>query len=142
MPKTHRKTVSVDALREFLGESETDSLLEKLSPPKPTVHVGLAELSLAGKLFADPLTESKSWEQTTDVVRRYFLERGQARRYFLAWVQQTLDGSPDDSTTVPASRRRTRRRITDPAVLEKRRAALAKARDVRSQRLSEKRRGS
>ncbi|MFZ0216270.1 MAG: hypothetical protein WAM30_10070 [Candidatus Dormiibacterota bacterium] len=139
MPIPHRKTVPVDALRQILGETQTDALLEQLNPPKPTVDVGLAELSLSRKLYADPLTESKSWDQTIAVVRRYFLERGQARRYFLAWLQQTLDGSPDNATTIPAPQRRTRRRVTDPAVLEKRRAALAKAREVRSQRLREQR---
>jgi hypothetical protein len=142
MPITHRKTVSVDALRQLLGESQTDSLLEKLNPPKQTVHAGTAELRLAGKLFADPLAESKDWERTTDVVRRYFLERGQARRYFLAWVRQALDDSADGSAAATAPQRRTRRRVTDPAVLEKRRAALAKAREVRSQRLREQRAGN
>ena len=141
MPIPHRKTVPVDALREILGDTQTDALLEKLSPPKPTIPVGLADLSLARKLYADPVTESSSWDETTNVVRRYFLERGQARRYFLAWLQQTLQTSPDNATTIPAPERRSRRRVTDPAVLEKRRAALAKARAVRSERLRAQRQG-
>ncbi|MGH7918693.1 MAG: hypothetical protein ACREQM_01980 [Candidatus Dormibacteraceae bacterium] len=141
MALAHRKTVPVDQLRELLGDAQTDALLEKMSPPKPTVQVGLAELSLANKLYADPLIESKNWSDTVDVVRRYFLERGQARRYFLSWVQQTLDGSPEDATTIPAPVRRTRRKVTDPAVLDKRRKALAKAREVRAQKLAAQRAG-
>jgi hypothetical protein len=39
-------------------------------------------------------------------------------------------------TSVTAQPRRKRKPITDPAVLEKRRAALARARDVRAERLA------
>lgn len=142
MPVAHRKTVPVDQLRELLGDAETDALLERMTPAKPTVPVGLAELSLANKLYSDPTTESKNWPDTVNVVRRYFLERGQARRYFLSWVHQTLDASPEDATTIPAPARRTRRKVTDPEVLEKRRQALAKARAVRAERLAAQRSGS
>lgn len=135
MPITHRKTVPVDQLREILGNAKTDELLEKMAPPKPTVDIRVQDLSTARKLYADPLTESKSWPDTVNVVRRYFLERGQARRYFLQWVQQTMESSPADGTSIPAPARRTRRRVTDPAVLEKRKQALAKARQVRADKL-------
>jgi hypothetical protein len=131
MPAPNRKTVSVDALRELLGERRADELLEKLNPPRPTVQVKVTQLSTAQKLYADPLTESKSWDQTIDVIRRYFLERAPARRAFLAWVDQASRSSAGPSPDGSSS---TRRKITDPAVLEKRRAALAKARAARSQR--------
>ena len=137
MPIRHRKTVSVDVLRELLGNNQADALLEKVTPQKPTVPVGLAELSLAGKLYADPLTESKSWRETSDVVRRYFLERGQARRGFRTWIQQTLEAAPDGINGASASAPRARRKVTDPAVLEKRRASLAKARAARSRKHQE-----
>lgn len=139
MPIAHRKTVPVDQLREILGDAQTDALLEKMTPAKPTVQISLPELSTARKLYSDPLIESKNWADTVNVVRRYFLERGQARRYFLQWVEQTLDASPEDGTSIPAPARRTRRRVTDPAVLEKRRQALAKARQVRAEKLAAQR---
>ena len=141
MPITHRKTVPVDQLREILGDAKTDELLEKMTPPKPTVDVRVQDLSTARTLYANPLTDSKSWPETVNVVRRYFLERGQARRYFLDWVRQTLEASPEDGTSVPAPARRTRRRVTDPAVLKKRQEALAKARAVRAERLRAQRAG-
>lgn len=139
MPITHRKTVPVDQLREILGDAKTDELLEKMAPPKPTVHIDVQDLSTARTLYANPLTDSKNWPDTVNVVRRYFLERGQARRYFLQWVQQTMESSPADGASIPAPVRRTRRQVTDPAVLEKRKAALAKARAVRAERLRERR---
>jgi hypothetical protein len=141
MPITHRKTVPVDQLREILGDAQTDALLEKMTPAKPTVAIKPQELSTARTLYADPLTESKNWPDTVNVVRRYFLERGQARRYFLAWVQQTLEMSPEDASTIPAPARRTRKKVEDPVVLEKRRQALAKARQVRAERLKARRAG-
>jgi hypothetical protein len=125
----------VDQLREILGDAKTDELLEKMSPPKPTVDIKAQELSTARTLYANPLTDSRNWPDTVNVVRRYFLERGQARRYFLQWVQQTLDASPEDGTSIPAPARRTRRRVTDPEVLKKRQEALAKARAVRAEKL-------
>lgn len=139
MPITHRKTVPVDQLREILGDAKTDELLEKMAPPKPTVDIRVQDLSTARTLYANPLTDSKNWGDTVNVVRRYFLERGQARRYFLQWVGQTLEASPEDGTSVPAPPRRTRRRVTDPAVLKKRQEALAKARAVRAERLRSQR---
>lgn len=141
MPITHRKTVPVDQLREILGDEKTDELLEKMTPAKPTVPIDVPGLRTARTLYADPLTDSKNWTDTVNVVRRYFLERGQARRYFLQWVQQTLEASPEDGTSVPAPARRTRRKVEDPAVLEKRRQALAKARAVRAERLRAQRNG-
>lgn len=141
MPITHRKTVPVDQLREILGDQKTDELLEKMTPAKPTVEIHSPELRTARTLYADPLTDSKNWPDTVNVVRRYFLERGQARRYFLQWVQQTLEGSPEDGTSVPAPARRSRRRVTDPAVLKKRQEALAKARAVRAEKLRSQRSG-
>lgn len=142
MPITHRKTVPVDQLREILGDAKTDELLEKMTPAKPTVPVDVQKLGTARTLYGNPLTESKNWPDTVDVVRRYFLERGQARRYFLTWVQQTLEGSPDGATTIPAPARRTRRPVTDPALREKRRQALEKARKVRAEKLAAQRAAS
>lgn len=139
MPITHRKTVPVDQLREILGNERTDELLEKMTPKKPTVDIELPELKTARTLYADPLTDSKNWPETVPVVRRYFLERGQARRYFLNWLDQTLQTSPEDATSIPAPSRRTRRKVTDPQVLEKRRQALAKARRVRAEKLAAQR---
>jgi hypothetical protein len=141
MPIAHRKTVPVDQLREILGDAQTDALLEKMTPAKPTVQVDLQDLSTARKLYAEPLIDSKNWPDTVNVVRRYFLERGQARRYFLQWVNQNLDALPDDATSVPAPARRTRRKVTDESVLEKRRQALAKARAVRAEKLKAQRAG-
>lgn len=141
MPITHRKTIPVDQLREILGDEKTDELLEKMTPAKPTVEIRSQELTTARTLYADPLTDSKNWADTVNVVRRYFLERGQARRYFLDWVQNTLEASPEDGTSVPAPARRTRRRVTDPAVLKKRQEALAKARAVRAEKLKAQRAG-
>ena len=141
MPIMHRKTVPVDQLRELLGDAKTDELLEKMTPAKPTVEIHSPELRTARTLYADPLTDSKNWPDTVNVVRRYFLERGQARRYFLAWVQQTLEASPEDGTSIPAPARRTRRKVEDPVVLEKRRQALAKARAVRAEKLRAQRAG-
>ena len=87
-----RKTVSIDALRQVLGDIQTDELLEKMAPSKPTIRLDLQSLTLARTLFSDPLTDSKQWMDTVPVLRRYFLERGQARRGLLAWLDQaTLD---------------------------------------------------
>lgn len=134
-----RKTVSIDVLRQVLGDSETDEVLEKLAPAKPTVPVDIEGLRLARTLYADPLTESKQWDETVPVLRRYFLERGQSRRAFLAWLDQTpVDGAPVDG----AAPKRPRRKITDPALLERRREALAKARAARKQKLEEQRAGN
>jgi hypothetical protein len=85
-----RKTVSVDILREILGDGQTDELLEKLNSPKPTVSVDVRSLTLARTLYSHPLTDSKNWADTLPVVRRYFLDQGRSRRAFLAW----LDGIP------------------------------------------------
>ena len=126
-----RKTISVDVLRQLLGESRTDEVLEKMRPSKPSIPVDVENLSLAKTLYADPLTESKQWEDTVPVIRRYFLERGQSRRAFLAWLDQSPLGGADGEPT-PVRRRRP---ITDPEVLERRRAAMAKARAARKQRL-------
>lgn len=130
-----RKTVSVDVLRQLLGDSRTDEVLEKLTPSKPTIPVAVESLSLARTLYADPLTESRRWADTVPVIRRYFLERGPSRRAFLAW----LDQSPVDEASAQPAVRRTRRPITDPEQLERRRAAMAKAREVRRQRLETQR---
>jgi hypothetical protein len=127
-----RKTVPVDALREILGTERTDELLQKLSPPTPTVRVQVNELSLARVLFADPLTESKKWDATIPVLRRYFLDRGQARRHFLQWIEQAQ--ADPEGASGPAPPPAPRRKVSDPAILEKRRAALAKARAVRSEK--------
>lgn len=124
-----RKRISVDVLRQLLGESRTDQLLEKLTPTKPTISIDARELNLARTLFVDPLTESKQWPDTAPVLRRYFLERGQARRGFLTWLDQELGMA--DGTPAPAPAQRPRRKITDPELLERRRAALAKAREAR-----------
>jgi hypothetical protein len=131
-----RKTVPVDALRELLGNDKTDELLDQLTPPPPTVRVQAEQLRIARRLYADPLAESKQWDVTVAVVRRYFMERGQARRSFLDWVAKAQD-SPEvaDANSHPAPR--PRRKVTDPAVLEKRRAALAKARAVRAEKLKQ-----
>lgn len=127
-----RKTIPIDTLRELLGPEQTDELLEKLSPAVPSVRVQLNELNLARVLFADPVTESKKWDATLPVVRRYFLDRGQARRHFLDWIERAQadpDAGEGASVAAPA-----RRKVVDPVVLEKRRAALAKARAVRSEK--------
>lgn len=139
MPR--RKTISIDELREVLGDDRTDDLLERLNPPPPTVKVDLNELNLAQVLYADPIADSKKWADTVPVVRRYFLERGQARRRFLAWIQEAKD-TPDELAdgVAPQPRpRQERKKITDPEVLERRRAALVKARAARSQKLREAR---
>lgn len=130
---TQRKTIPVDALRELLGNDKTEELLDQLSPPAPTVRVQAEQLRLARQLYADPLAESPQWDTTIPVVRRYFMERGQARRSFLDWVAKTQDDP--DIASAPQPARRPRRKVTDPAVLEKRRAALAKARAVRAEKL-------
>lgn len=129
-----RKRVSVDVLRQILGDSQTDQVLEKLSPAKPTIPIDIQSLKLARTLFSDPLTESKQWPETVPVLRRYFLERGQARRGLLAWLDQAPVGQVDGTgPQTPASR--PRRKITDPDLLERRRAALAKAREARRRKL-------
>ena len=128
----NRKTVTIDVLRQVLGERQTDDILEKLAPAKPTIPVDVRSLSLARTLYADPMTESNQWGDTLQVIRRYFLERGQSRRAFLGWLDEAsagaIDGAPRDA------RQRPRRKITDPEVLERRPAALAKARAARSRR--------
>ncbi|MGH7921824.1 MAG: hypothetical protein ACREQM_18050 [Candidatus Dormibacteraceae bacterium] len=134
-----RKNVSVDVLRQVLGDSRTDDLLGKLTPAKPTVPVDVQSLRLAGTLFTDPLTESSSWADTVAVIRRYFLDRGQSRRAFLAWLEQA-SASAVNGGPAAASPSRPRRKITDPQVLERRRAALAKAREARRQKLEAERR--
>ena len=134
-----RKTVSIDALRQFLGDNRTDELLEKLRPAEPTVPVNVQGLSLARTLYTDPITESNKWAETIPVVRRYFLERGQARRAFVGWLDQTSATAADGPPSREAAPRR-RRKVTDPAVLERRRAALAKAREARRQNLAQERR--
>jgi hypothetical protein len=131
---TQRKTIPVDALRELLGNDKTEELLDQLSPAPPTVRVQAEQLRLARQLYADPLAESPRWDSTIPVVRRYFMERGQARRSFLNWVAKTQD-DPDVASAGAAPQRRPRRKVTDPEVLEKRRAALAKARAVRAEKL-------
>lgn len=130
---TQRKTIPVDALRELLGNDKTEELLDQLSPPAPTVRVQADQLRLARQLYAEPLADSPQWDSTIPVVRRYFMERGQARRSFLDWVAKTQDAP--DIASGPQPARRPRRKVTDPAVLEKRRAALAKARAVRAEKL-------
>lgn len=50
--------------------------------------------------------------------------------------------SPDTSSATPGLVKRPRKKITDPAVLEKRRSALAKARQVRAERLAQSRASS
>lgn len=125
-----RKRISVDVLRQLLGENRTDQLLEKLTPSKPTIPINVRDLNLARALFADPLTDSKQWAETVPVLRRYFLERGQARRSLLAWLEQAPAGVVD-STSAEAPARRPRPKVTDPELLERRRAALAKAREAR-----------
>lgn len=125
-----RKRVSVDVLRQLLGDTQADQVLEKLTPAKPTIPIDVRELNLARTLFSDPLTESKQWAETVPVLRRYFLERGQARRSLLRWLDQEpaaeVDGTPGEA---PA--RGSRRRATDPEQLERLRAPLAKARRAR-----------
>ena len=134
-----RKRVSVDVLRQLLGESETDQLLEQLTPAKPTVPMDVRDLNLARTLFADPFTESKQWTDTVPVLRRYFLERGQARRGLLAWLDQAGAGAVD-GTPAGMQARRPRRRVTDPELLERRRAALVKAREARRGKLQAEKR--
>lgn len=131
---TQRKTIPVDALRELLGNDKTEELLDQLTPPAPTVRVQAEQLRLARHLYSDPLGESQQWGETIPVVRRYFMERGQARRSFLDWVAKIQD-DPSVADSAPQPARRPRRKVTDPAVLEKRRAALAKARAVRAEKL-------
>jgi hypothetical protein len=126
-----RKTISIDALRDLLGADRTHELLERLEPPSPTVRVQLNELNLARVLFADPLTESRKWDSTVPVLRRYFLDRSQARRHFLEWIDRANADAPDTTAPPPPP---ARRRIVDPTTLEKRRAALAKARAARAEK--------
>lgn len=133
---TQRKTIPVDALRELLGNDKTEELLDQLTPPAPTVRVQADQLRIARELYADPLAESAQWSSTIAVVRRYFMERGQARRSFLDWVAKTQD-DPEAVQPNAQPARRPRRKVTDPAVLEKRRAALAKARAVRAEKLKQ-----
>jgi hypothetical protein len=137
----HRKMIRVDVLRDVLGEAQTDELLTRLNPPPPTVRVDLNELNLAHVLYADPMTESKKWEDTLPVVRRYFLERSQARRHFLEWVA-AFQANPEALENGAQPQSRPRRRITDPAALERRRAALAKARAVRAEKIRARREGA
>lgn len=117
-----RKRVSVDVLRQLLGESQTDQLLERLTPAKPTIPMDVRELNLAGTLFADPLTESRQWADTVPVLRRYFLERGRARRGLLSWLELASVGQMD-GTRAETRARRPRRKVTDPELLERRRGA-------------------
>lgn len=128
-----RKTIPVDTLRELLGSETMEEILQQLNPPAPTVRVQLNELNLARVLFNDPLTESKKWDATLPVLRRYFLDRGQARRHFIEWIEQA-QADPDSGPRSVAREAAPRRKVSDPEVLEKRRAALAKARAVRSEK--------
>lgn len=126
-----RKTIPIDTLRELLGTERTEELLEQLTPSAPTVRVQLNELNLARVLYADPVTESKKWDATLPVLRRYFLDRSQARRHFLAWIDRA-QADPEAGEAV--AERPARRKVVDPVVLEKRRAALVKARAARSEK--------
>ena len=104
-----RKTVSVDALRQVLGDSGTDEVLEKMARSKPTIRLDVQSLILASTLYSDPLTESKQWADTVPVLRRYFLERVQARRGLLAWLDQATLGAVDGA---PATQKTPRPRPT------------------------------
>lgn len=132
-PMPNRKTVSVDVLRQLLGDGQTDELLEQLTPSKPTIPVDAQSLRLAQTLYADPLTDSRNWADTLPVVRRYFQERGQSRRAFLAWLGRVPAGAVDDGAAeMPAQT--PRRRVTDPVPQERRRTSVSKARDARTRR--------
>ena len=100
-----RKTVSVDVLRQLLGDCPTDELLEKLDSPQPTISVDLQSLTLARTLYSHPLTGSKNWADTLPVVRRYFLEQGRSRRAFLAWLDRTSAGGVDGAGAGAAAKR-------------------------------------
>lgn len=121
------KRISTDQLRQFLGESETDALLERLKPAKtkPTVPVDIQSLTLARTLYSDPLTESKKWGDTIPVVRRYFFERGQSRRAFLDWLEQAPGELGDGDDRAPQQRRGAR----SPDTSEARRVAPSKTRE-------------
>lgn len=137
----NRKTVSVDVLRQLLGDSQTDELLEKLAPAKPTIAVDARSVHLARSLFAYPLTDSNDWADTLPVVRRYFLDHGRSRRAFLGWLDRvSTDGVDGGAARVPEEK--VRRRVTDPEQLERRRAAMAKAREARRRNLEARRRRS
>jgi hypothetical protein len=129
-----RKTIPVEALRDLLGNDKTDELLSQLKPPPPTIRVLPYQLRTVRNLYSDPVAESSAWESTIAVVRRYFLERGAARRAFLNWVGAHQDDPELVEANGNSAPKRRRRQITGPAVLERRRAALAKARAVRAEK--------
>lgn len=128
-----RKTVSVDVLRQMLGDSRTDDLLEKLAPSKPTIQLDVQSLTLAKTLYSDPLIDSKQWADTVPVLRRYFLERGQARRGLLSWLDEATAGAGDSAPSAEETPRPqpTRSNAEAPAP---RRAGPPRGREARSRR--------
>lgn len=135
-----RKTVSVDVLRQVLGDSRTDELLEKLEPSKPTIQLDVQSLTLARTLYSDPLTESKQWGDTVPVLRRYFLERGQARRGLLSWLDQATAGAVDGAEAAEETPR-PRRRSTNAEPPAARRAGPPTGREASSRPPARQRRG-
>jgi len=72
----------------------------------------------------------------------YTIRGGPSRRRVVAvetWLRQQDAQVPDNAVEQPRQQKRTRKAITDPTVLEKRAAALAKARAARQAKLDGRR---
>lgn len=113
-----------------LGKQGLEQLRKHYEPKAPALPYDLQELNAAHLLHQAKSRDYKKWAGATAVVIDFIYADG---RTYARLGKHILAGMDVLAGSTPVRAKQTRRKVTDPEVLEKRKRALEKARAVRAE---------